>query len=290
MPYWRFVSSLLPWMLLFIGAPQAAEIKNLVPVVWKLANSLLDHQDAYEKLILGALAGSGAMEEALDACKGDWVMKPSLAVAFSKGCQTLNMSLTQLGLVTHPKQVALWNFTVKNHCLEHIALGASEMSPRLCWNYGPEALLMHVRSLVQGNRCQPNVFALQRVAMEKWLRGLEMSLLPRKLWGNLGMSLWPKLLWAKDLLHSGVKDAILKVAMWKLALSLSLSMVQVFMLYKRHLFLSRILVPKVGQFVALAKQSTCSLCNACAQICAKTMLWMDWKLYIYITSKHRLSL
>ena len=160
---------------------QAAEIKNLIPVVWKIAGTLLSEEDPYERLILGALAGSAAMEEVIDNSKSSWALAPGEALAFSKACQTLNMSLSQLRLLTHDTKVALWNFTIKNHVLEHISSEAAEVSPRLTWNYGAESLLMHVRRLVQGNRSQPTMFALQAVVLRKWLGGLELSLNPRRL-------------------------------------------------------------------------------------------------------------
>ena len=165
----------------FFWLLEANEIKHLITIVWRIAGDLLDETDPYDKLVMGALAGSVSMEEILDQSKGQWSLSPSQAATFCKGCETLNLSLTQLGLITHAKQVALWHYTIKNHILEHIAMGAMEFSPSLSWNYGSESLLMHLRTLVLGNRTQPNVWALQGVVMKSWFAGWELGLNPKRL-------------------------------------------------------------------------------------------------------------
>ena len=162
---------------------QAAELKHLVPVANVVAKTILNEADPYEKLILGALAGSTAMDEILDKHKEEWVLKPSVATAFSQACRTLNLSLSQLGLLTHDLHWALWNFTIKNHTLEHISQDATEFNPRLGWNYASESLLMHVRTMIMANRTQASMMGLQQVVMKKWIAGFEFSLLPRRcLW------------------------------------------------------------------------------------------------------------
>ena len=175
--FWR-ISLCWCWDLISYSLFEAAQVKHLVPVVWRVAKDMLSEDDPYEKHILGALAGSASMEEVLDECKGDFVLRPAKAAQFARSCQTLNISLSQLGLLTHAKIVALWNFTIKNHILEHIAMDSSEMSPWLCWNYGSESLLMHVRTLVMANKTQPSVHAVQLKVMANWLHGFELSLKP----------------------------------------------------------------------------------------------------------------
>ena len=160
---------------------EAAELKHLIPVVWKLATELLNTEDPYEELIVGALAGSTHIEEILEKATGLWALSPKMAADFSKACQTINLSLTQLGLLSHPGGVALWNFTIKNHCLEHVSLEGAELSPRLTWNYSSEGLMVHIRNLIVGKRTQPSVFALQCTAMEHWLAGFESGMKPFKL-------------------------------------------------------------------------------------------------------------
>ena len=155
-------------------------MKHLVSVVWQIAREYLDEAVPYEQLILGAIAGSATMKEILEQCKGQWVLTPGQAAKFSRARETLNLSLTELGLQSHGCAVALWNFTVKNHVLEHIAQECTEWSPRLTWNYGAESVLMHVRTVIQGNRSL-GAHALQSKALRHWLHGFEMGLKPQHL-------------------------------------------------------------------------------------------------------------
>ena len=164
-----------------LSVQEAAEVKHLIPVVFKVAQQVLSSEDPYDKLVLGALAGSVCMENVMDNCKHCWSLPTSKANEFYKGCQTLNLSLTQLGLLTHKHKIPLWNFTIKNHCLEHVSLQGAELSPRMTWNYGSESMLMHVRSMIAGKRSRQSVFALQNVVMEHWISGFEMGLKPARL-------------------------------------------------------------------------------------------------------------
>ena len=155
-------------------------MKNLIPIIWKVAETLLNEADPYEKLILGALAGSAGMEECMEKSKGSWSMSPALGATFSKACSALNLSLSQLGLVTHREGLPLWHYTIKNHILEHIVQEACELSPMHTWNYACESLLMHIRAIIAGNRSQPNIWSLQAVAMKGWLGGFELGHCPRR--------------------------------------------------------------------------------------------------------------
>ena len=139
----------------------------------------LDENSNYEKLILGALTASSKMDEILTSSTCEWTLSPSESLAFGQACSVLNHSLSQLGLLTHPQRVPLWNYTVKNHVLEHVVL--DEFHPRLTWNFGSESVLLHVRTLIQGNKGQQNKFNLQALVLKKWLCGQELLMRPLKL-------------------------------------------------------------------------------------------------------------
>ena len=160
---------------------EAAELKHLLPVLWALAQELLDEGSDYERLILGALASSCKMDEVMTKSTCEWTLSYSERADFCLACSVLNHSLTQLGLLTHAQRIPLWNYTVKNHVLEHI--GLEEFHPRLTWNFGSESVLMHVRTLIQGNKSQQNKYSLQALVLQKWLCGLQISMRPLRL-GN----------------------------------------------------------------------------------------------------------
>ena len=134
----------------------------------QVSEQLLDTSSEYEALVLEALRASAQIDGALESSATKFALSGRWLAAFSDGVAELNMILTELGLRSH-QHVALFNYTIKNHALEHIRLQASMVSPRLSWCYPQESFLQHVRRLVGSVRMQPTL-KLQSEAMARYLR------------------------------------------------------------------------------------------------------------------------
>ena len=153
------------------GLCEAAQVKDLVPILYDVACGLLNANVEYECLVLEVMRASCQIDQALESSVGSWLLTGKHLQAFRGGVQELNLILTELGLRSH-QVAALFNYTIKNHALEHISLQASLLSPRLTWCYPQESFLQHVRRLVQSCRMQPSL-KLQGVTMCRYLRTFE---------------------------------------------------------------------------------------------------------------------
>ena len=137
-----------------------------------IAERHLDSSIEYEKLVIQTLKATLGIDEALESGADGWFLSEAPLNKLEKSVTFLNMCLTELGQRTH-EHLALWNFTIKNHSLAHIALQAPLLSPRVSWNYSQESFLQHIRRVVVSCRSQPSWWQLQRAAMKKYFCSFE---------------------------------------------------------------------------------------------------------------------
>ena len=74
--------------------------------------------------------------------------------SFQRLVNNYNSVIVQLGTHFHTRpseEARLFNFTIKNHILEHIGLDSRVLNPALVWGYPSEDFLMRVRKLVQSS-------------------------------------------------------------------------------------------------------------------------------------------
>ena len=104
-----------------------------------------------------------------------------MAQGFQKLINNFNRTVVQLGSHFHnlrSEQSRLFNFTVKNHILEHIGADAAVVNPALVWGYPSEDFLMKVRKMVQSSIHGSGPLRAQNVMMFKYAHGLQLELLP----------------------------------------------------------------------------------------------------------------
>ena len=98
---------------------------------------------------------------------------------FKKAINQYNMAITELGLRLHrtPGSTSrLFNFTVKNHCLEHVGEDACNLNPSWSWTFVGEDFLMKVRKLVQASAHGSRPMLVQRKVLGRYAQAMEMRL------------------------------------------------------------------------------------------------------------------
>eukprot|EP00971_Amphidinium_carterae_P328562 6460510-Amphidinium_carterae.1 len=74
----------------------------------------------------------------------------------------------------------LFNYTIKQHTLSHIADDATVLSPRLTWSYSAEDFMQAVRKLIQAQRTVPR-YTMLSSTLRKYTCALELDLKSAKL-------------------------------------------------------------------------------------------------------------
>ena len=108
-------------------------------------------------------------------------LSAQVARSFQKLVNNFNTIVVQLGTHFHGResqQSRLFNFTIKNHVMEHIAVDASKINPCLVWGYPSEDFLMRVRRLVQSSAHGPSPMRIQMNVMKKYGHAMHLELLP----------------------------------------------------------------------------------------------------------------
>ena len=100
---------------------------------------------------------------------------------FRAACNQYNKAIVELGEQAH-RAARLFNFTIKNHALEHVALDSSELNPAWCWTFASEGFLAKVRKLVQAS-CHGSAPGLvHKKVMKRYVKALGGALVPGWKW------------------------------------------------------------------------------------------------------------
>ena len=101
---------------------KAAEIKGLGPVLLDLCgDGLLQDDVREEKLMIKCLQQSVLIDEILEHNKHLSALPAPQQALLQKTVIVFNRLLGALGAIFHVRGQGLFNFTIKNHCLHHIA-------------------------------------------------------------------------------------------------------------------------------------------------------------------------
>ena len=98
------------------------------------------------------MQASVAIEEILDAHRGDFVLDTAAARSLVDHMFNLMSLVTALGQVDHPRGVLIFLYTIKCHYLLHSALMAHYLNPSLVWKYSDEEYMQKAKTLLQS--CQ----------------------------------------------------------------------------------------------------------------------------------------
>ena len=101
---------------------------------------------------------------------------------FKTHCWRYAATVTALGGFYHHRAVNVFHFTVKSHCLIHIGLESSEISPRLSWCYAGEDFMGKIKKLVQSCSRGSAPSLMSHKVLEKYIIALSYSLMPSDAW------------------------------------------------------------------------------------------------------------
>ena len=139
---------------------------------------LLDIEVRQEQLMVKALEQSVLVDKILMDIAHKSALSRAEGQVLQRAASAFNQLVGALGAIFHPQGKALFNYTVKFHIMEHIALDSSELHPLLSSTFASEDFLQKVRDLVQHSSHGSSPVHIQNEVMNKFLRGLAMSLWP----------------------------------------------------------------------------------------------------------------
>ena len=100
---------------------------------------------------------------------------------FRQACNQYNQIIVDLGM--HAQRAArLFNFTIKNHCLEHCALDSAQINPGWVWTFASEGFLARVRKLVQACTPGSTPSLVHKKVMRHYVKALMGALHPQWQW------------------------------------------------------------------------------------------------------------
>ena len=100
---------------------------------------------------------------------------------FQRACNQYNTIIVELGEQAHTAS-RLFNFTVKNHCLEHIAMDAEQLSPSMTWTFSAESFLGSVRRMVAAATPGSAAAQVHKKVMASYAKALWATLQPHWSW------------------------------------------------------------------------------------------------------------
>ena len=153
---------------------RASQIRHLAPSLLYTYEIFMDVTQLVQRQVVICLKRSITMEDILDEHEDAFKLSREKAALF------LEASYDYLQVISalrhHFKGVRLFHITIKSHYLQHIALSAAWLNPRLSWRYMGEDFVGIVRNLIQ--TCQsgtPPRLVVSR-AIRKYCFGMDMQM------------------------------------------------------------------------------------------------------------------
>ena len=155
---------------------KAAELRHFAPALLAAFRKYMDRNNRQQQQMAMMLEILDHIEKLLDEHADANKFDAATSDAFEKLISGFVQANTDLGNHFHREGAALFHHTVKYHYMLHIAKGSRHMNPRLAWCYSGEDLMKKMKVLVQGsNRGTPPVVLMRKI-MDKYIRGLCLSL------------------------------------------------------------------------------------------------------------------
>ena len=158
---------------------KASEIKGLIPILLAICKrGSLSMEVKHEKLMILALEQTLLVDRILMQSRLAPVLPDDQKNLLVVAVRSLNRLIQALGAHFHVQAQGLFNYTVKNHVLDHIAAESSSCNPTWAWTFSEEDFMLRVRHPVGSSAHGSTAQHLQNVVMGKWLRGFELELWP----------------------------------------------------------------------------------------------------------------
>ena len=158
---------------------KAAELKGLISVLLGVCRQgFLDATNREENLMLRALEQSLLIDSILNHNVAKVVLPHDQKMMLTNAVRSCNQLIGALGAHFHNLGHPIFNYTVKNHVLEHVALDSDRLNPVLTWTFSAEDFMLRIRHLVAASAHGSSPIHVQNVVLQKWLRGFELGLWP----------------------------------------------------------------------------------------------------------------
>ena len=161
---------------------RAAEIRWFVRPLIEVFKVHMDDSIREHRLVLLGLEASLKLENILADHTSEFCWALDVHLDFLKTTYDFLGLLTALANHFHSKGELLFNFTIKNHYLLHIALYSRYISPQAAWCYGGEDFMNICKKIVMASQFGSKPHHVGRKSMQKYVTGLGFAILGDKCW------------------------------------------------------------------------------------------------------------
>ena len=157
---------------------KARECKNIGMPLLNIFEAHYDRRSWEQRKIRLAIKMSILIESILDDNKDEYRLSETNAKKFLDAVHSMNCLTTELGNFFHSQRphIELFNYTIKNHYLIHIALMSKYLNPSLVWCYQGEDFVGRMKILVQQCIKALPAHKVFNKAMQKYVHGLSFLL------------------------------------------------------------------------------------------------------------------
>ncbi len=161
---------------------RASEMRNLAVPLRATFLEFRDATDQRHRWVLHGLNMSIRMEELLDNSTPPTPFTTEVHEEFLQAALQFAAFQNALADYYHPRNLLLFNVTIKTHYLLHIALQSKFVHPRAAWCYRGEDFMRISRRLIAScqHGAKPHLVCTKAVA--KYLRGLSFAVLGKDCW------------------------------------------------------------------------------------------------------------
>ena len=128
---------------------KAAEINHITKPLLAVWTRHMDHGNTQHRQIKLALQLSCRFDQILAEHKAEYVIRNPYHDELVKCAFGMNQALTSLGNFYHAKHHVVFNMTLKNHYLNHIALMSRYINPSRVWCYSGEDMMDKCKKVVR---------------------------------------------------------------------------------------------------------------------------------------------
>lgn len=155
---------------------KAAETRHLCMPLRDAFKAFMSADNVQHKQILLMLELCVKIEAILDRWSGEFVLPPDAANELNRSIVGFVQLNTSLGHHFHPKNIVLFNMTIKFHYMLHIGKTAHKMHPKLSWCYMGEDFMRKIKQVIQSSNRGAAAQTIQPKAMAKYAQGLGMTM------------------------------------------------------------------------------------------------------------------
>ena len=155
---------------------KAAEVKHLGPALLSAFSTFMDADNAQHKQVKLLLQMAVKMDQVMDDYKDVFRLPPEKSAAFRDAAFAFVQITSALGHYYHPRNIMLFNFTIKFHYILHLGLSSQWMNPRRVWCYGGEDMMQLVKRIAAGSLAGSDAAAVLTKVVRKYTQGLGLDL------------------------------------------------------------------------------------------------------------------